>query len=73
MPTLKVTREVRDMIRAASNSPLGFRDTGHDTPDGEYEFPVEQETYDRVMEKRLPGESISDCLQRVLLTQHGAN
>ena len=70
MPRITVTKEVRDLIRA--NAEHTLRETGVvQHPNGDYEFPVDDEDYERLLAMQFPGESISDTLVRAFAVLGG--
>lgn len=63
---VRVSDSVYRQIEAAA---IGeFTRAGVQQADGSWEFPIGDDTYARVEEVRHPGESFSDCLERVLAT-----
>lgn len=67
MRLFKVSCTIRDLIAAQAKLP--FRDSGHATPDGEWEFPIDEEVSARLEELRFPGES-NDALVERLIAHH---
>lgn len=64
MKTLRVSDATYHAI--AGLALLPFRSTAVRQPDGTWLVPVEDETYDRLQQSCLPGESDDDALQRLI-------
>jgi len=69
MKTIKVSDATYRAIADAAILP--FRSTGNRLPDGDWLIPVEDETYERLREKRLPGETVDDTIQRMIHVHFG--
>lgn len=52
---------------------LPFRWTGARQPDGSWLVPVEDDTYERLQQHRLPGESDDDLVQRLIRASRPLN
>jgi hypothetical protein len=66
MPDLEVTEECRVLIEGAT---APFRQTGRRLPNGKRQI-LDAATQQRLEKLRRQGESISDCIIRVIITQH---
>ena len=67
MLNIEITDECRDLIAAEFPSD----DTGRRLPNGKWQMSIDAETWQRLQKVRLHGESISDCIIRVIIvTQH---
>jgi hypothetical protein len=62
MPDIEVTEECRVLIDGAAGL------TGRRLPNGNWQIPIDAETWQRLEKLRLQGESISDCIIRVIIT-----
>ena len=71
MPKIHITDEAARAIRGAATAPGGFQQTGHQRPDGSWDVPVEEDTLDRIQVALLEGETISDCIVRIVATSKG--
>jgi len=71
MPNITVTKQCHDLIQA--NARLPFKDTATRLPSGNFSIPLNQNTYERILEQKFNGESLSDALIRILSTQNGKN
>jgi hypothetical protein len=58
-----ITEECRALIAAE----FPFKETGRRLPNGKWQMPVDAETWKRLQKVRLHGESISDCIVRVII------
>lgn len=67
----RISARAYDLIRGRAI--YEFKQTGRQLPDGSWEVPFSDDTLDRVEEVRLAGETLSDCLERILSTPKGAN
>ena len=63
MPDIEVTDECRALIVAE----FPFEESGRRLPNGNWQLPVDAETLRRLQKVRLHGESISDCIIRVII------
>lgn len=63
MPDIEITEECRSLIAAE----FPFEETGRRLPNGNWQMPVDAETWKRLQKVRLHGESISDCIIRVII------
>jgi hypothetical protein len=69
MPDIEITEECRSLIAAE----FPVEETGRRLPNGNWQMPVDAETWKRLQNLRLHGESISDCIIRVIIiTLHQA-
>jgi hypothetical protein len=67
MPDIEITDECRALIAAEFPSD----DTGRRLANGKWQIPIDEQTWQRLHKIRQPGESISDCIIRVIIiTQH---
>ena len=64
MKTIKVSEATYRAIAEAAMLP--FRSTATRQPDGSWLIPVEHDTYERLLERRLPGETDDDTVARLL-------
>lgn len=70
MPNIEITEECRALIAAE----FPVEETGRRLPNGNWQVPVDMKTWTCLHKVRLHGESISDCIIRVIiitLHQHG--
>ena len=68
MPEIEITEECRVLIEGATEP---FRRTGRRLPNGNWQIPINAATRQRLEKLRRQGESISDCIIRVIIiTQH---
>ena len=68
MPDIEITEECRVLIEGAAEP---FRQTGRRLPNGNWQIPIDAATRQRLEKLRRQGESISDCIIRVIIiTQH---
>ena len=68
MPDIEITEECRLLIEGATEP---FRETGRRLPNGNWQIPIDAATRQRLEKLRRQGESISDCIIRVIIiTQH---
>ena len=63
MPDIEITEECRALIAAE----FPCEQTGWRLPNGNWQMPVDAETWKRLHKVRLHGESISDCIIRVII------
>ena len=63
MPDIEITEECRALM--AAEFPL--EESGRRLPNGNWELPVDAETLRRLQKVRRCGESISDCIIRVII------
>jgi hypothetical protein len=63
MPDIEITEECRALI--AAEFPL--EQTGRPLPNGNWQMPVDAETWERLQKVQRDGESISDCIIRVIV------
>jgi hypothetical protein len=67
MPDIEITEECRALIAAE----FSIGQIGRRLPNGNWQMPVDAETGRRLQKVRLHGESISDCIIRVIIiTSH---
>ena len=69
MKTIKVSDATYRAIADAAILP--FRSTGDRQPDGDWLVLVEDDTYERIRDARLPGETDDDTVQRMLHAYFG--
>ena len=68
MPEIEIAEECRVLIEGATEP---FRQTGRRLPNGNWQIPIDAATRQRLEKLRRQGESISDCIIRVvIITQH---
>ena len=68
MPDIEITEECRVLI-ASSTEP--FQQTGRRLPNGNWQITIDAATRQLLEKLRRQGESISDCIIRVIIiTQH---
>jgi hypothetical protein len=63
MPNIEITEECRALIAAEFH----IEQTGQRLPNGNWRMPVDMKTWTWLHKVRLQGESISDCIIRVIL------
>jgi hypothetical protein len=63
MREIEVTDECRDLIAAECPSD----ETGQRLPNGKWQIPVTEETWQRLQKTRRRGETISDCIIRIII------
>jgi hypothetical protein len=63
MPDIEITEECRALI--AAEFPL--EESGRRLPNGNWQLPVDAETMRRLQKARLHGESISECIIRIII------
>jgi hypothetical protein len=67
MPEIEITEECRALIAAE----FPFKETVRRLRSGEWRMQVDEETWQRLQKIRLHGETVSDCIIRVIIvTQH---
>ena len=67
MPDIEITEECRALIAAE----FSFNETWWRLPDGKWQMEIDAETLRRLQKARRHGETISDCIIRVIIvTQH---
>lgn len=72
MPIVNITAAAMDAIRSQSYG--DFNPTGKQLPDGSWNTHLEADTLERLENTRLEGETLSDCIQRIIaLVNGGAN
>ncbi len=64
---IRLSARAYNMIRAKAR--YEFVQTGVQLDDGTWDAPFSDDTLDRVEEVRLAGESVSDCIERILSTK----
>lgn len=69
MRTIKVSDATYRAIADAAILP--FHSTGDRLADGDWLVPVEDDTYERIQDARLPGETDDDTIQRMLHVYFG--
>ena len=63
MENIEITEECRALIAAE----FPFDTTGRRLANGKWQIPIDAETWKRLQKVRLHGESISDCIIRVII------
>ena len=63
MPDIEVTDECRALIVAE----FPFEESGRRLSNGNWQLPVDAETLRRLQKVRLHGESVSDCIIRIII------
>ena len=67
MPEIEITEECRALIAAE----FPFEEPVRRSRNGEWQLQIDAETWQRLQKVRRHGESISDCIIRVIIvTQH---
>lgn len=66
MPDIEITEECRALIVAE----FQFDVTGRRLPNRKWQIPIDAETLQRLQKVRRHGESISDCIIRVIIVTH---
>jgi len=67
MPEIEITEECRTLIAAE----FPFEETRRRLPNGKWQIQIDAETWRRLQKVRRNGETISDCIIRVIIvTQH---
>ena len=67
MPEIEITEECRALIAAE----FPFKETVRRLRNGEWRMQIDAETWQRLQKVRRHGETISDCIIRVIIvTQH---
>jgi hypothetical protein len=64
MPDIEITEECRALIECATEP---FRQTGRRLPNGNWQIPIDAATRQRLEKLRRQGESISDCIIRIII------
>ncbi|MGY3606651.1 MULTISPECIES: hypothetical protein [unclassified Bradyrhizobium] len=62
MPNIEITEECRALIESAVEPPTGRR-----LPNGNWVIPVNEATWERLQQARRQGETISDCIIRLMI------
>ena len=63
MPDIEISEECRVLIQGAAE-PL---QTARRLPSGNWQIPIDAETWQRLDKLRRQGESISDCIIRIII------
>jgi len=63
---INVTRRVRDLIRQKAD-PTRFRETAVECADGTFDVPIGDDTWERLLEHALDGESVSETIERMVM------
>ena len=69
MKTVKISKAAHRAIAEAAVLP--FRSTGRRLADGDWLIELEDDTYERIQEHRLPGETDDDAILRALHVHSG--
>jgi hypothetical protein len=64
MPDIEITEECRVLIEGATEP---FRQTGRRLPNGNWQIPIDAATRQWLEKLRRQGESISDCIIRIII------
>lgn len=65
-----VTERVNQLIRAHAQGD-SFQATGVRQPNGDVAIPISEDTYRALLERCLPRETYSDCIERVFAINDG--
>lgn len=71
MPKIRVTNECMCAIRGAATAPGGFKQTGNQLPNGDWELEVLDATYDRILKICTGGKTVSDAIMLALSITQG--
>lgn len=71
MKTIIITARVHDLIRANAAPGHDFKETGRKIGPDAWEVPVGDDTLDRIKSVAMPGESISDVIERATAAHRG--
>lgn len=63
MPDIEITDECRALIAAE----FPVEESGRRLPNGNWQVPVDAETLKRLQKVRRHGESVSDCIIRIII------
>ena len=66
MPDIEITEECRALISAE----FPFDVTGRRLPNRTWQIPIDAETLQRLQKVQRHGESISDCIIRIIIVNH---
>lgn len=61
---INVTRRVRELLRQKAD-PIQFRETATECTDGTFDIPISEDTWKRISGCALPGETVSETLERI--------
>lgn len=64
MVRIKITEETMDLIRQNTLVGHEFRQNATRLPDGRWDVPISRETYQRLLDFQLPGETFDQVIQR---------
>ena len=68
MPDIEISEECRVLIEGAAE-PL--QQTARRSPNGNWRIPINEVTWERLQQLRRQGETISDCIIRIIIViQH---
>jgi len=66
MPDIEISEECRALIAVE----FEIDETARQLPNGNWKIPIDEETWRRLQKLRLRGESISECIIRVIIITH---
>ena len=66
MPDIEISEECRALIAVE----FEIDETARRLPNGNWQIPIDEETWRRLQKLRLRGESISECIIRVMIITH---
>jgi len=70
--TIDITEEAMAALRRAAVHEFVHHSVKMPGPGGMWRVPLSEDTYDRLMEKVLPGETVSDAIIRVVAVSMSA-
>ena len=63
MPDIEISEECRTLIAVE----FDLVETARRLPNGNWQIPIDEETWQRLQKMQLRGESISECIVRVII------
>jgi hypothetical protein len=63
MPVIEISEECRALIEVE----FDIVETARRLPNGNWQIPIDEETWRRLQKMQLRGESISECIVRVII------
>ena len=66
MPDIEISEECRALIAVE----FEIDETARQLPNGNWQISIDEETWRRLQKVRLRGESISECIIRVIIITH---
>jgi hypothetical protein len=66
MPDIEISEECRALIAVE----FEMAEPARRLPNGNWQIPIDEKTWQRLQKLRLDGESISDCIIRVVIITH---